>query len=238
MIVFNKNAVLQVIFVMTLLCCACKTTNKTQVKCCGINQDIPDFKGDTAFQNIYYPELVSKKILTPIKRSNAPLEIRYTILAGGHTETLVIECRGKAMHVMVYRFGRVNKTMASQYVNSDNIDIGSERAIDKYTTILNVRDLSDRYKTFDWNNLFHTLIKNHFFDLPGDPVYQDSIKKLRPGAYPPDGYINYFEIKVGNQFRNVEYQDSNYTVGVPGLDFVQNEISNQKSLGVFFQKPN
>lgn len=237
MIFTNRNLGLKFSVIIALFSYSCKVTHEAQIKCCGINQEIPVFKADKNFQNDYYPDLTAKNILKPIQQSDAPLEIRYTVLAQ-YVRTIVIRCHANTVQVLYYGVGRVPKTLVGDYLTDGVKDIGAANPNVLYTALLKFTDLTDRYKTYDWNNLFAKLTKYHFFDLPGEPAFQDSIKKIRPGSYYPNGTSEFLEVKIGNQFRNVLHLDSNSFPGITGVNLLEDETNIQKLLQIFFPKTN
>jgi len=238
MIFTNRNLGLKLAVIIALFSYSCKVTHEAQIKCCGIDQEIPVFKADKNFHSDYYPDLSSKNILKPIQQSDAPLEIRYAVLAQPYLRMIVIRCHANTMQVLYYGAGRVPKTLVGDYLTDDVKDIGSASPNAVYSAVLKFTDLTDHYKGYDWNGLFNKLTKYHFFDLPSQPANQDSIKKMRPGAFPSNGTAAFFEIKVGNQFRNVIYFDSNYFPGLTEASLLEDEANIQNLLQIFFPKTN
>ena|ERR1700748_217823 len=221
----NKYLIISVIPIIILFLFSCKTSQKAKIECCGINQDISNFKSDTNFQSTYYPLLIKKGILKPIKYSDSPLEIRYSVGGRGMKEVFIIRCEKNRIQVLDYRLGIVKKQELEKYLRLGCKDLGMEPPYQDYTNLLTPVDLSDRYKSFDWNNFFYKLKSNHLFEIPGNPEFQAALDKDRPGVFWPNGIIHCIEVKMNNQFRTLNYSDSNGTVAKPYVELARNEVN-------------
>jgi len=194
---------------LVLIIGSCKVSKQAAIACCGIDQKIESFKADTNFDSTYYHILITKGILKPISKSEAPLEIRYTNMGHGERETLIIRCIGDSVQVNYYKtYRRVLKDSAEKYelteIGTKDIgnDINMEINNEKTTTLLRSRNLNDFNKKCDWNGLFRSLIDNHLFDVPGNTEYFDPKKGT---DYGPDGHLPFIEVKLGTLFRNIKF---------------------------------
>lgn len=198
------------------------------IKCCGINQVIPNFKADTINGFSTYENrnlLIEKKFVLPITQSKSPIEIRlWYSIARSSTELIDINCINGSMQADSYEAFIGSAKDSLRNISDGYQDLGSpfsDSSLIKSTggdaTLINQikkMNMTIFFKkksnikltqTPSWDMFFKELIEDHLYDLPSQEILNKIALEYNPNAsYPLDCLGgDYFELKVGKYYRSM-----------------------------------
>jgi len=159
------------LFVFTFITTLVNAQVKTD--CCAIKQTIPVFKEDTLFDlEQFYSPLITKKIIPSIRHSDAPLEIRLSILDNDMgSETWVLTCANNKVYLTKYNLAvNVINTPIPSAANTLK-SLGPGRPGDVLDSLLR---LTNTIKGPQYHDL--TTYKNLGPEHPGDQL--DNLLKI------------------------------------------------------------
>ena len=226
----NKNLFLFTLIIAVISQTTFSYAQSVTINCCGIEKTVPSFleAKDTVFTNQI---LISSHVLKPIMQSPCPLEIRlYLIDADKAGIVFVIKCLNNTMSVERISTDLVYDTIAlkGHYIKT----LGSDHHKGAY--ILNYIDQLKLSHYPTWNSFIDDLIKNHFFDLTGDPDLTGLVLQKNPNTriIRGDNARTLVEIKIGNHYRNILYRTAfdPSPENVKEYDYLQHCLSQIMSL--------
>jgi len=174
---------------------------QVKVDCCGIKVTIPVFVETPALSGKSILE--DKNVIPPIRKSDAPLEIRLSQLSlinPVNTTVTVFKCQG-------------NVISRTKYITTAKIGDGSAQTNLKDIGIstkgihvmLAVQDNSSDNSIASYDEFFQRLVNNHMFDLQSG----DEVNELWLWDYPhmkkDMSTAAVIEMKVGNKFRYYKF---------------------------------
>lgn len=206
-----------IITAAALLIFSSQCFSQINIKCCGVDQIIPNFRDDSVFR----PNgsvLEGVKVLPPITESNAAIEIRVynTAYIRLTNEITVLKCVNDSFSVVKYFYRRGALTDEAEYHEA-----GTLRGI---KILIKKQTLNQLAGKDVLNDFFQQLIKSHLFDLPSEDELASAIEKVHPGIREVNEASISIEIKVGSHYRSVYYR-SEYSPPPYDLNIYKNQLT-------------